>query len=40
MYVKTDGELKKVKGIETKSDSTTTLIHTKTETELEEEYKY
>ena len=39
MYVKIDGELKKVKRIEIKSDATTILIHTKTETGLEEEYK-
>ena len=39
MYVKLDGQLKKVKRIETKSDATTIVIHTKTETGLEEEYK-
>ena len=39
MYVKIDGKLKKVKRIEIKSDATTILIHTKTETGLEEEYK-
>ena len=39
MYVKIDGELKKVERIEIKSDATTILIHTKTETGLEEEYK-
>ena len=39
MYVKIDGELKKVKRIEIKSDATTIVIHTKTETGLEEEYK-
>ena len=39
MYVKNDGELKKVKRIEIKSDATTILIHTKTETGIEEEYK-
>ena len=39
MYVKIDGILKKVKGIEIKSDSTSILIHTKTETGLQEEYK-
>ena len=39
MYVKIDGELKKVKRIEIKSDATTILIHTKTETGIEEEYK-
>ena len=39
MYVAIDGELKKVKRIEIKSDATTILIHTKTETGLEEEYK-
>ena len=38
MYVKIDGELKKVKRIEIKSDTTAILIHTKTETGLEEEY--
>ena len=39
MYVKIDGELKEVKRIEIKSDATTIVIHTKTETGLEEEYK-
>ena len=39
MYVKIDGELKKVKRIEIKSDATTILIDTKTETGIEEEYK-
>ena len=39
MYVKTDGELKKVKRIELKSDSTTLGIQTVTETGLDEEYK-
>ena len=39
MYVKFDWELKKVKTIEIKSDSTNILIHTRTETGLEEEYK-
>ena len=39
MYVKNDRELKKVKRIEIKSNSTTIVIHTKTETGLEEEYK-
>ena len=39
MYVKIDGELKKVKKIEIKSDATTIVIHTKTETGVEEEYK-
>ena len=39
MYVKIDGELKKVKRIEIKSDSTTIVIHTETETGLKEEYK-
>ena len=39
MYVKIDGELKKVKRIEIKSDATTILTHTKTEAGLEEEYK-
>ena len=39
MYVKIDGQLKKVKRIEIKSDATTILIHTETETGLEEEYK-
>ena len=39
MYVKIDGELKKVKRIEIKSDATTIIIHTKTETGIEEEYK-
>ena len=39
MYVKIDGELKKVKRIEIKSDATTIVIHTKTETGLEEECK-
>ena len=39
MYVKIDGELKKVKRIEIKSDATTIVNHTKTETGLEEEYK-
>ena len=39
MYVITDGELKKVKRIEIISDATTILIHTKTETGIEEEYK-
>ena len=39
MYVKIDRELKKVKRIEIKSDATTIVIHTKTETGLEEEYK-
>ena len=39
MYVKIDGELKKVKRIEIKSDATTIVLHTKTETGLEEEYK-
>ena len=36
MYVKIDGELKKVKRNETKSDPTTIVIHTKTGLE---EYK-
>ena len=35
MYVKIDGELKRVKIIEIKSDSTTILIHTKTEAGLD-----
>ena len=39
MYVKIDGELKSIKRIELKSDSTTILIHTITEEGLEEEYK-
>ena len=39
MYVKIDGQLKKVKRIEIKSDATTILIHTETETGLEEKYK-
>ena len=39
MYVKIDGQLKKVKRIEIKSDATTILIHTETETGLKEEYK-
>ena len=39
MYVKIDRKLKKVERIEFKSDATTILIHTKTETGLEEEYK-
>ena len=39
MYVKIDGELKKVKRIENKSHATTILIHTKTETGKEEEDK-
>ena len=39
LYVKIDGELKKVKRIEIKADSTTIFIHTKTETGLEEEYQ-
>ena len=39
MYVKIDKELKKVKKIENKSDSTTIVIHTKAETGLKEEYK-
>ena len=39
MYVKIDGQLKKVKRIEIKSDATTILIHTKTEKGLKEEYK-
>ena len=39
MYVKFDGELKKVKRIETKSDSTTIVIHTKTQTASEEKYE-
>ena len=39
MYVKIDGELKSMKRIELKSDSTTILIHTITDEGLEEEYK-
>ena len=39
MYVKIDGELKKVKRIEIKSDATTIPIHAETEKGLEEEYK-
>ena len=39
MYVKIDGELKKVKRIKIKADSTAILIHTKAETGSEEEYK-
>ena len=39
MNVKTDGDLKKVKRIEIKSDSKTILMHTETETGLQEEYK-
>ena len=40
MYVKIDGELKKKRNlIEIKSDSTTILIHTKTEIGLDEKYK-
>ena len=39
MYVKIVEELKKVKRIEIKFDATTIIIHTKTETGLEEEYK-
>ena len=39
MYVKIDGELKSIKRIELKSDSTTILIHTITDEGLEEEYK-
>ena len=40
MYVKIDkNELKKTRRIEMKSDLTTILIHTKTETGVEEEYK-
>ena len=39
MYMKIDRELKKVKRIEIKSDATLIVIHTKTETGLEEEYK-
>ena len=39
MYVKIDGEFKKVKTIEIKSDSTTIVIYTETETGLKEEYK-
>ena len=39
MYVKIDGELKSVKRIELKSDSTTIFIHTITDEDLEEEYK-
>ena len=40
MYVKIDRGLKTVKRIETKSDLTTILFHTKTEAGLEEEYKF
>ena len=39
MYVKIEGELKKVKRSEIKSDSTTILIQAKRETGLEEGYK-
>ena len=39
MYVKIDGELKSIRRIELKSDSTTILIHTITDEGLEEEYK-
>ena len=39
MYVKIDGELKSIKGIELTFDSTTSLIHTKKDKGLEEEYK-
>ena len=39
MYVEIDGKLKKVRTIEIKSDSTTIVIHTETETGLKEEYK-
>ena len=39
MYVKIDGELKKVKRSEIKSDATTIVIHRETETGLEEKYK-
>ena len=39
MCVKTDGELKTMKNNEIKKDSTTILIHTNTETSLEEEYR-
>ena len=37
--MKIDGELREVKRIEIKSDATTIVIHTKTETGLEEDYK-
>ena len=39
MYVKIDGELKKVKTIEKKSDSANIVIYTETETGLKEKYK-
>ena len=39
MFVNIDGELKKVKRNEIKSDSETFVIHTETETGLKEEYK-
>ena len=38
MYVKIDGKLKKLKRIGTKPDATTIIIHTETETGIEEEY--
>ena len=39
MYVKIDGQLKTIEGIELTSDSTTILLHIETETGKEEVYK-
>ena len=40
MYVKIDGQLKAIKRIELRSDSTTILLHIKTELKTEEVYKF
>ena len=39
MYMEIDGQLKSIKRNELTSDSTTILIHTETETRVEEMYK-